>query len=164
MTVDQRFVLSDPVFRYIETVEPLHEQLRQLLTQVAGYSLVVMGRDKPPVFLDGPVAQARDAFAPLRAALAAVRVPERARHHHRHMVLASEALQRSLDCLTVCLGRRADDPARDMLSRTLKATAGHLRFATRALPGFEMVDLSQACCAFHAGSARPICEPVSVQG
>jgi hypothetical protein len=45
------------------------------------------------------------------------------------------------------------ETARRALSRELRASTDHLRHASRALPGFEMVDLTQSCCAAHAAGA-----------
>ena len=156
--------LADPTLNYIESVQPLHERFQQLLTQAAGYSLLVLTRGRRLVLLDGPVAMARGALCPLRSALETIRVPEGARHHRGHMIAAAAAIGRSLDLLTACLRPAADDHARTALTRTLRIATDHLRAATRLLPGFEMVDLSQACCAAHLGRPQLICQAATVEG
>lgn len=126
-----------------------------MLTQAAGFSLPVVTPGRPLPMLDGPVALARSALLPVRDQLDALPVPPQARHHHLHLTAAADALARSLDLLTRCLRANADDAARAALVRSLRAATDHLRAAARLLPGFEMVDLNQACCAAHA-RPRPL--------
>jgi hypothetical protein len=138
------------VLGYIQAVQPVHERLQRILTQAAGHSLLVMGRDKSPALLDAPVVAARDALAAACAGLGEVRVPPAARQHHRHTAAASAAIGHALDRLSACLSPAADDRARHELTRMLRAASDHLKAATRLLPGFGLVDLSQACYAPHA--------------
>jgi hypothetical protein len=151
---------ADPVFAYIDAVQAPHQRFNQLLTQAAGYALLVVTRGKAGALLDAPVTIARDALGDARDDLRAVRVPSGARHHHFHLSAAATAIERSLDLLTICLRPAADDHARAALTQALRAATDHLRATTRLLPGFEMVDLSQACCAAHA-PAPPICRPAA---
>ncbi len=137
--------------RYVLASRPVHDGLRQVLTQAAGFALLVIVPGRVPAMLDGPAALARRALSPTREALGALRVPPQAQHHHFHLVCAADALARCLDLLTTCLRPVAFDAERDALVRGLREATDHLRAAARLLPGFEMADLTQACCAVHAG-------------
>jgi hypothetical protein len=153
--------LVEGVSRYIHTVEPIHDRLRRVLTQTAGYSLVVMTRGRRLFLLDVPIISARDELAMTRAELESVGVPAAARRHRDHVLAATEAIALALDCLTACLRPTADDQVRAELTRRLASAADHLRAATRLLPGFAMADLSQACCAVHARQpGAPICQTI----
>ena len=145
---------------YIEAVQPLHERLQQILTQAAGYALLVMTRGRRLVFLDVPVIGARAALDEAQAQLATVPAPGPARFHFEHMAAATSAIARSLECLVTCLRPGADDHARAALTRALRSATDHLRACTRSLPGFAMADLTQACCAVHAARPRLICQTV----
>ena len=158
MFVDQS--LRGGTLAYIEAVQPLHERLQQILTQAAGYSLLVMTRGKRLVFLDAPVVAARAALTAAGAELAAVRVPAAARPHHDHTTAAGGSLARALDLLLTCLRPGADDHARAALTGALRAATDHLRIGTRLLPGFALADLTQACCAAHAALPPLTCRIV----
>jgi len=49
---------------------------------------------------------------------------------------------------------RADPATGETIMTPLRAAYRHLQWATGALPGFEVVALSQGCCGAHAGSTR----------
>lgn len=155
---------QDELAGYTRRVQAPFESLQRVLTQAAGFALLAMsrgGRVAPP---DTPVASARAALAAARAEIDALPVPQAARHHHHHVVAAAAAMAHVLDLLMACLRRRDDDRARADLVRMLRVATDHLRAATRLLPGFAMVDLSQACCAAHAApAAARICQTVEGQ-
>lgn len=154
---------AQPIVRYLSEAQPLHARLQQVLTQLAGYSLLVMTRGRRLSLLDAPVAPARDALGASRAQLAALCANGSCRHHHHHLTGAADALAQAIEALTACLRRHPDDhQPRAELSRALQAATGHLRAAARLLPGCAMVDVSQACCATHAGPLLN-CEPVGNQ-
>lgn len=155
---------ADAVITYLNAAQPVHQQLQQVLTQAAGYALLVMTRGHRVALLDAPVAGAERALAQVRVGLGGIRVPARARHHHHHMFSAVEAVGRSLQALLGCLRPGADDRLRAELTRALRAATDHLRAASRLLPGFEMVDLSQACCAVHAGPQATMLTCQAVEG
>ncbi len=85
--------------------------------------------------------------------LRAVRVPPRARHHHRHLLQARQSIDQALDAARRHL-HRSDDDAFDASLAPLKLAHRHLHWATVALPGFELVAMADACCAGH-GYADP---------
>lgn len=149
--------LGEATSRYVLASRPVHDGLRQILTQIAGVALLVIVPGRVPAMLGGPVDFASRALSPVRDALDALQVPPRAQHHHFHLSAAASALARSLDLLTSCLRPDASDSERDALVRGLRNATDHLRAATRLLPGFEMADLTQACCAVHAGPQQWLC-------
>lgn len=86
--------------------------------------------------------------------LEALRVPGQAAHHHHHLAQATRTIERA--CVLVASPKVwTDEAARRELAAAVRTAADHLRFASRAMPGFEMVDLNQACCAAHASRLEP---------
>jgi hypothetical protein len=64
---------------------------------------------------------------------------------------AADMLLEACVAATACRGAQdRSDKRFDTLTRALRATSDHLRATARLLPGFELVDFGQACCAVHA--------------
>jgi hypothetical protein len=66
---------------------------------------------------------------------------------------ALRQIQSAIAAARRCLVRR-DEAAIDAVIAPLRAAHQNLLWATGALPGFEIVALSQACCAQYA-TAQP---------
>lgn len=155
MKLGRTGTLADGTLRYIVATRPLHDRLRQVATQAAGFSLLVMTRGTRVPMLDAPLALAAGALRAARDELRALPVPPEARHHHRHLAAATDALAQSLELLAACLRPAAGEATCSALVRGLRLATEHLRSAARLLPGFEMTDLAQSCCAAHA-APRPM--------
>jgi hypothetical protein len=138
---------------YVVACQPLHERLRVLVTQLGGLSLMTMLRREGVFDRETPLRLAREALSETGETLRALPVPPRAAHHHHHMTEACRAAGRASDLIAGDRLTLDAEAARLTLSRELRAATEHLRFASRALPGFEMVDLTQSCCAAHAAAA-----------
>jgi hypothetical protein len=147
--------VDDPTLRYIVCGKPLLTRLQQILTQTAGFALLVMTRGGRVPMLDAPLALASQELASTSEELHALRVPAPARHHFYHTIQAVVSIGQAIDLLAVCMRCARDDPARAALTRRLRVATEHLRAASR-LPGFGMVDLQQACCACHADILRTV--------
>jgi hypothetical protein len=93
-------------------------------------------------------AEARDAILAVGISL-----PPQAAHHHRHMLSANRSLTAALASAKRDL-HRGDDRAIDAILVPLRRAYRELQHAAFALPGFEIVALSQGCCVAHAHSAR----------
>lgn len=137
---------------YVEAAGPVQEMLRQVLTQVAGCSLMIMTRSGPAARPEGAMQLARVAAGRAHEELRGLEVPAEAGHHFHHLSKVSEAIRGAFRALEACSAPGACDADRDELTRALNEAAGHLRLTARLLPGFETVDLGQACCAVHAGA------------
>lgn len=162
MRSDYENQLDADTLRYVVDCGPLHNVLLRVLTQIAGFSLLIMtSRNAKPAF-DDPIIQARETLFQVSEKLRALKTPNEAGHHHHHMFEAAIALERGFDLLYACLKPGRDELARETLSRTLHAATDHLRAATKLLPGFEMVDLSEACCAVHAREKELIRQEIAV--
>jgi hypothetical protein len=144
---------EEPTLQYIVGGKPLLTRLQQILTQTAGFALLVMSQGGRVPVLDVPLALANQKLSSTSEELRALPVPARARHHHYHATEAVAAIQQAIDLVAVCMRCARDDPARAALTRRLRMATEHLRAASR-LPDFGMVDLRQACCAYHAGAVR----------
>ncbi len=144
---------DDPTVHYIVSGKPLLTKLQQVITQTAGFALLVMARGARVPMLDIPLALASRELASTAEELHALRVPASARHHFDHAIQAVESIGHAIELVRVCMRCARDDPARGALTRRLRVATEHLRAASR-LPGFAMVDLQQACCACHGNIPR----------
>lgn len=147
--------VDDQTLHYIVCGKPLLTRLQQILTQTAGFALLVMTRGERVLMLDVPLALASQELASTSEELHALPVPVAARHHFYHAMQAVISIGQAIDLLAVCVRCARDDPARAALTRGLRVATEHLRAASR-LPGFGMVDLQQACCACHADTPRTV--------
>lgn len=152
---------ADPVVRYIADSGEVQDRFRQILTQLAGFALLVATRRAERSVWSGPLDIAENRTADAIERLRALRPPGAARHHFHHLASAGEAIDRSLAAAHACLTARAGEADRDDLMRTLRTATEHLRATTRLLPGFEIVDLSQACCAVHAEAPALSCAAIA---
>jgi hypothetical protein len=146
---------DDPTLHYIVCGRPLLSRLQQILTQTAGFALLVMSGGGRVSMLDVPLALAAQELASTSEELHALPVPVPARYHYYHAMQAVASIGQAIDLLAVCMRCPRDDPARGALTRRLRVATEHLRAASR-LPDFGMVDLQQACCAYHADTPRTV--------
>jgi hypothetical protein len=140
---------------YVLAARPAFEMLKHAAAQLAAFFILATtgsqaaGPDHPLL------AEARNAMQEATDGVrAAPGVTDIAAHHHRHLLRAAACIKATLSALqdpAWIKDRAALDPA---LHR-LKAGWQELHWATAALPGFEMVQLSQSCCAhsIQAGHA-----------
>jgi hypothetical protein len=143
---------------YIEASREVHGLLQQVLTQVAGYSLMLMTSSRSAPQLEGAISMARAAADRAYDQARALRAPAGAVHHQHHLLKASEATCSAFAAAETCAAPGAGDGDRDALSRALRQATRHLQATTRLLPGFEMVDFGQACCAMYSTATRPRAE------
>ncbi len=138
------------VIGYIAAARPVQERISQTLTQVAGFALLVMtSRHRAPL-AEGSLAGAREEAARVAESVRALAVPGPAAHHYHHLRGAADMLGQSCAAALACTGARASQAERATLTRALREASDHLRATARLLPGFELVDFGQACCAVHA--------------
>ena len=69
------------------------------------------------------------------------------------MAAAAKALSAALKAMPDALSRR-DEDAVDRAFGPIEAGFRELQNAARCLPGFEIVDFEQGCCAEHVGLRR----------
>jgi hypothetical protein len=135
---------------YVAGMQDPFALLRQAEAQLAG--LMVLATASRQAIAGHPMlALAADAAREAADGVRAIRVPPRGRHHHVHAMAAIETLDLALAAARRCLVR-GDEAAIDAVLGPLRAAHRHLLWATGALPGFEVVALSQACCAQHAAA------------
>lgn len=144
--------LEDATAAYVCAVQPAFDLLRQAAGQLAGLLVLNVAGARnagahPMLELAcAAQAEARDAILAVAASL-----PPQAAHHHHHIVSASRALATALASAKRDL-HRADDRAIDAILVPLRRAYRELQHAAFALPGFEIVALSQGCCGAHARS------------
>ncbi len=145
--------IDDATAAYVAAMRGPFDLLRQCEAQLAGLMVLAMASGQAIAahpMLDLAVEAIREAEDGIRAA----RVPARARHHHAHMLEAMREIGRTIEAARRCLVHGAE-AAVGAAVLSLRSAHQHLLWATAALPGFEIVALSQSCCAQHTAAKRP---------
>jgi hypothetical protein len=140
--------LADPLMRYMHEARRPHDALRRALIQLSGFLLLRTTGGRRAIIDFTPVEAARDVIKEAADELRSLRVPPAAAHQKEHLGGAAVALQQAVEAAF-----SGSDPNGDALFRFIDEAEKHLKAVGRATPGFEAVDLRQACCAAHAESA-----------
>ncbi len=140
--------LADPLMRYMLEARRPHDALRRALIQLSGFLLLRTTAGRRAIVDFTPVEAARDAIAEASDNLQGLRVPPAAAHQQKHLEGAVVSLQQAVKA---ALSR--SDSNGDALFRFVDEAEKQLKAVGRVTPGFEAVDLRQACCAAHAGFA-----------
>jgi len=139
--------LDDRTLDYIERARAVFDGIARISGQLAGLLILAAAGARSaqghPMF--ALIEEARDEVV---SALAALRPTEAARHHHRHLMRAARALSKAVEAAARDL-HRWDGPMMEDVTQALRHANQQLQWATRALPGFAVVDLRQSCCAMH---------------
>jgi len=149
MDVTANSQAEQAVLRYVAAARPVQNLISATLTQVAGFALLLLTSRSRASLAEGALAGAHEAAKRACEEVRALAVPDIAAHHHHHLRGAAEALLQA--CAAALDHGRMEGPDQgDALSRALRVSSDHLRMTARLLPGFELVDFGQACCAAHA--------------
>ena len=140
--------IDDATAAYVAKMRAPFEGLRQAEAQLAGL-LVLAAATNQAIAAHPMLDVAADAVAEAADGIRSITIPPRAEHHHAHVLQALEALRLTIAAARRRLVRR-DAATIDAVLAPLRQAHQHLLWATGALPGFEVVALSQACCAQHA--------------
>ena len=143
--------LDDATTGYVLAARAPFDAMREATSQFAGIMVLAVAgarNDAAPLVL----ARVRDEHARAHEMIAmrSGAVPARAAHHHHHLSRACEALGAALTAAAQGIHLR-DDVSLDRILGPLNAAYRHLQWAVGALPGFEIVAISQGCCPTHAG-------------
>lgn len=136
--------LADPLARYMREALPLHDLLRRGLIQLSGFLLKRTIAGSRAIVDYEPVEAARERICEAAEGLRSLGAPTRAAHDRGHLVAALVALESALAAALSTTDRNGD-----ALFHFVEEAERHLRAVGRATPGFETVDLRQACCAMH---------------
>jgi hypothetical protein len=140
--------LDDKTLSYVLATRLYFEDLRQAVSQVAGMLVLASAGAKSVTQDHAMFAAAQEAHRRALDGIYAMRPTTRAAHHHRHLLKAAEdlglALARSADRLHL---DSKDAGGKDGVFGPLEAAYRNLSWASRTLPGFEVVNFDQACCA-----------------
>jgi hypothetical protein len=140
--------LTDPVARYLCEAEPLYDCLRRGLIQLSGSLLKRTIAGRRAIVDYEPLEAARERIREAAEGLRGLRAPAGAAHHRSHLAAALAALESALAAALSTTDRDGD-----ALFHFVEEAERHLRAVGRTTPGFERVDLRQACCAMHGGVA-----------
>ena len=135
---------TDALARYVSEAEPLDDLLRRGLIQLSGFLLKRTIAARHAIVDYGPVEGACERVREAAEGMRSLRAPISAAHHRAHLMAALAALE---NALAAALSKT--DPDGDALFHFVQEAERHLRIVGRATPGFETVDLRQACCALH---------------
>lgn len=141
--------MDDETLRYIIAAKPLFETLRGITIQLAGFALRNAFDAGGGHLQDAPLESAAPVLAETVDGLRGLRVTERTSHHHHHLMELAQSLRLAVESGRRSLlirSRAASDTTRD---KPLNDAVAHLRSAAAALPGFAVIDLDHACCAWH---------------
>lgn len=144
--------LDDRTLAYVLAVRPCFDALRQVAAQLAGLLVLASSGGRTTVLQIPVLDLAVDAFGEAEDTIHVVPVPPRALHYHFHLARAADRIGGALAIARSGSLRRDDDAIEGML-KLLRAGWNELHRAAQALPGFQVVDFNQACCALH-GPAR----------
>jgi len=147
--------IDDATAAYVLATQAPFDLLRQAISQLAGLLVLAAAgarNDAAPDIFRRVRDEQSEAHDRIRACSGAA--PARAAHHHRHLTRACAALGAALSAARDG-GYRCGAGSLDAVLTPLNAAYRHLQWATGALPGFEIVALSQGCCAAHPGLRKP---------
>lgn len=145
-------VIDDRTAAYVLKTQPSFDGLRSAAAQLAGLLVLasIGGRDR---VLDEPLLeQAESAHKEADDELRITDAPTPAAHHHFHLSLASERIREALRIARQG-SLRIDDASLDRAHLALKAGWQEMLSASKALPGFQVVDFTKSCCAAHRARA-----------
>jgi len=138
--------LDDTTAAYVVEAQSAFGILCQVVSQLAGM-MVLDATEARSSAMDHPMfARATELFEEAEQEIRALRPSHRAAHHHHHLTQVIESVRLALVAVERRRVLRADrnDPL-DMLREAWREIVN----ASKALPGFEPIDLSQSCCAVH---------------
>jgi signal transduction histidine kinase len=155
--LDRSFVetLPDSAMSYAVAVLPGFEGLKYAASLLAGVLVLAFtgaGTNLNDHSLERmALAEIEQAEAVIRMA----RVTERTAHHHHHLKNALTAIRHVAERLqeAFVIGAAGNF---DQIISELNHGWDELRRASKHLPGFEVIDFSQSCCAIHARNLRSI--------
>jgi hypothetical protein len=143
--------VDDATMAYVVKAQPAFDLLRAAAGQIAGVLVLAVAAGKGAA--GHPMLEtARLGCAEAGDLMFGVAVPPPAAHHHLHLRRAMAAVGEALAEARRHL-LRGDDQTVDAVLARVKVAYSELQSAAAALPGFEMVALSQCCCAQHTGGS-----------
>lgn len=132
---------------YLAATRAPFEDLRQVVTQIA--ALLILAASGSRDWRDHPMIDVTiEAWRGVDDAIRAVNVPDQAAHVHRHFVKAGRSVAAAIEIINT---RRAkfDDAALDAALAAIKIAQQEMQWSSAAVPGLQVVDFSQGCCAMH---------------
>lgn len=142
--------LDDSTVAYIFDMGPPFEGLRQVAALLSGLLVLVAAGGRTAASRYPVLSMASDQYQVAMDRVRSAKVPAQALHHHHHLSAAGLLLGNALTLSQATQGRAMDVNA---ILASLERGWAQLRFASRALPGFEIVAFDRACCAEHGGTA-----------
>lgn len=133
---------------YLIKVEPSCDSLRALIIQLGGQLILELTRHEGQELVRNLMPSNALELEPTLEILRTLAVPAACRHAHRHLLSCGDALVPLTQMwrnAPVISHRHTCEMAR----RLLQSACEDLRWASQAIPGLNIVNLSEACCACH---------------
>jgi hypothetical protein len=142
----------DRLRRYLQRVRPAFDAAQESAARLAGLLITAEMRQSRHVLDLGSRTAGLQCLADARASLSEAAVPERAAHFHHHL---SQAVALLDGAWRATEDQRAGLVAAGDPLPQLQAAWEEIKFASRAMPGFETVDFRNSCCAMHRNKSGP---------
>jgi hypothetical protein len=142
--------LDERTISYVLETRPHFEDLRQALSQIAGMLVLATAGAKSVTQDHAMLAAAQEAHQRALDGIRAARPALRARHHHRHLLDAADCLGLAIAKAGESLHLAGDRRRTEGVFVPLRTAYRNLHWAAQALPGFEILNFDQACCAPQA--------------
>jgi hypothetical protein len=141
--------LDDSTIAYIFDMGAPFEGFRQVAALLSGLLVLIAAGGRTAGSQYPVLAVASDRYQAAIDKVRSAKVPTQALHHHHHLLAAGLLLGSALTRSLATQGSAMDVNA---ILAPLERGWTQLRFASRALPGFEVVAFDRACCAEHGGT------------
>lgn len=138
--------LDDRTAEYVAAAQKIFRGLQDVIGRLAGL-LVLEALGQSQMAFDGPtLAATRDVTTDTTERLRGLRPTPRSAHFHHHLARAASLVRVSVTLVESQRDHRI--AARDPLP-CLRGAWEEMTSASKILPGFEIVDFGQSCCALH---------------
>jgi hypothetical protein len=131
------------------------EDFRQVLAQIAGLLVLAATGGKTATPHHPMLEISSELYRETADRLKMIAAPPEAGHHFSHLQSAARALEETLRDARAHLNHRIGKAGIDKVLLPLRVAQVEMNRVSRLLPGFEMVDFGQACCAEHRVPVKP---------
>lgn len=138
---------SDELGRYAEACKPVYEDLRRIVGQLAGLSILSRLTQSKDVADLKELDNCRERWARTADRLGALSTPTGADRHRRQLDASHHFSGLALRTFSEAVSGSADSDANDRLDLLIKRAYAHLAAASVDRAGLQMVDFANACCS-----------------
>lgn len=141
---------SEAAARYAESCQPIYEDLRRVVGQLAGLAILTQLTASAEVLDLGELDSCRSRWQHAADHLAELNVPANLQEHFRQLEAAHIFSGQTLRSFSTLRYRRENEDIFESIARQVQRAYAHLRAASSEKAGLEMVDFTHACCSCGA--------------